>query len=95
MPRYATLDISSGAYVVHFDRLLTAGVLNHLSWYIDQYFWRWAATSAVASGVTVAGTMAHYEQEIYPEFAHYDALPADLLGYDGSPVAAFHDCPLQ
>lgn len=95
VPRYATLDIPSGAYAVYFDRLLTADVLNPLSWYIDKTTNRYAASSAVASGVTVAGLMSLYAPGAGPDYAHYDAIPPDLLGYDGSPVAAFHTCPLR
>lgn len=80
--------------MVHFDRLLTAGVLNHLSWYIDKGNNRYAASSAVAAGVTVTGTMAWYAENIAHDYAHYDANPADLLGFDGTPVSAFHTCPL-
>lgn len=74
--------------------MLTGAVLNHFSWYIDKGNNRYAASVAVASGVKVTGLMYWYAEQVAHDYAHYDALPADLLGLDGSPVAAFHTCPL-
>ena len=90
LPVSATWNAGPSVLTVVFDQPLEADpTLNAANWTMQRTPFNWAGTLAAASGNTVAVVMAAGPPYGGPSLCDYAPPPADVIGLNALPAAAF------
>ena len=94
LPLAARFVAATNRWSVTFDSVLESGALDAGNWRIDIVGSQFTATTAIASGKSVSGDSTLGGPGDPSDTVRYTPPPADVLGLNGVPAAAFSAFPV-